>query len=231
MSSASNATSKLAISYVKMPKLHMSLLLSYGISSHTSGLSMVKRRNDLEQLETKTVSQRKKFESVNKQRILPTIIRCSCLGPTKFILSFGDFGYIHIPYFHDPILEHENVSRFEVSVDDSLRVKGLQSPYNLQNHLPNVLLVDVLLPPSEFTYFFKQISIVGIFGHNAIEKLEKNIPTLYKTKCWSGFNLPKLRTILQNKTFHVFYDIGMFEACQNSHFIQNILFFFFIEFR
>lgn len=41
--------------------------------------------------------------------------------------------------------------------------------------------------------------------------------------------LPELFAFLNNERFYVFDDVRVFEACQNSNFIQNVLLLFFVK--
>ena len=85
-----------------------------------------------------------------------------------------DLGHVHVPDFDAPVLEHEDVRRLQVSVDDPMHVQHPQASQHLKSFalylnqdFPDVLFVDLLPPLPKLVDPLEQVPIVCILRYYA----------------------------------------------------------------
>lgn len=101
----------------------------------------------------------------------------------------------------------EDVGRFQVTVEDISVVKHLQAPNHLDHATPNFDLREQSLISFMLCYFLVQVASICVLHHDA-----------------------ERRRFLVEKRVLVSHDIWVFNACQNTNFIESICFLLFTEF-
>lgn len=80
---------------------------------------------------------------------------------------FYDFGDVKIAELGLHVLEQEEISALHVAVQDVPHVEGLESAHDLDEHVPDFLLLDVGLTLLIVADFLEDVTVVGILHDEA----------------------------------------------------------------
>lgn len=103
--------------------------------------------------------------------LIPPNLRASVVGRPglgvvqAFLVS--NFGHIHVSKQRLVVRGEKNVGTFEVSMHDAQVVKRLQPLDHLDEHFPNLLLVEVVARLLVLNDFLKEVTVVGVLHDNA----------------------------------------------------------------
>ena len=128
------------------------------------------------------------------------VIRSSSLGHGE--LSFHNFWYVQVSQFSNAI-DKKYVGRLDVSVNDFVRVQDLEASEEIVGNLPDKVFIKLM-----------------IFGHFFFdEALQVAAICILHDDAESGIFL------LEEGAF-VLDDVGGVDGCQQTNFIEGIIFFF-----
>jgi hypothetical protein len=125
------------------------------------------------------------------------VVGSACLGVEHAFL--GDLGDVEVSQLGSAVLAHEDVGTLHVSVEDLELVQRLQSFYQVDEDLPNQVLIESSLGLLVLHYLLIQVSVVSVLHHDVQELL-----------------------VLQ-EGFLIGHHIWMLNRCQYSNFIECIL--------
>lgn len=133
------------------------------------------------------------------------VVRSACLSEIQ-TLVVRQFGHIHIPKLHCPILIHKHIRTLYIPMHDVRFMQSFQPTYKLNENLPNLDFPKHIVIFLVLHNLLIQITSIAVL-HNNAQAIELQI----------------------NKSLLVVDYILTFDTRQNSHFIYRILPFLFAQ--
>lgn len=142
------------------------------------------------------------------------VVRRACLSVEQSLL--GDLADIHVAQFGCSVLAEENVSGFQVAVEDVDVVKSLETSDNLDEDAPDLVFGYVMLVLGALSYFLKQVSVIHVFHDDAANHKPSRRNSIY---------LPQTALFFVDEGFLVGADVRVLNTGQNADLVQCVLFF------